>query len=31
MKGYFHKRGEKWAFTLDIGIDSNVRQKKTKK
>lgn len=32
MKGYFRKRGDKWSFTLDIGIDpiTGKRKQKTK-
>lgn len=28
MKGYFRKRGEKWSFTVDIGIDAQTGKRK---
>ncbi|WP_144558489.1 site-specific integrase [Shouchella miscanthi] len=32
MKGYFRKRGDKWSFTIDIGVDpaTGKRKQKTK-
>ncbi|MED0983007.1 tyrosine-type recombinase/integrase [Bacillus paramycoides] len=30
MKGYFHKRGDRWSFTIDIGIDPMTGKRKQK-
>lgn len=30
MKGYFHKRGDKWSFTIDVGIDPMTGKRKQK-
>ncbi|WP_134705131.1 tyrosine-type recombinase/integrase [Ammoniphilus sp. YIM 78166] len=30
MKGYFRKRGDKWSFTIDIGIDPKTGKRKQK-
>ena len=30
MKGYFHKRGSKWAFTIDVGKDPETGKRKQK-
>ena len=30
MKGYFRKRGDKWSFTVDIGIDPETGKRKQK-
>lgn len=30
MKGYFRKRGEKWSFTIDVGLDPTTGKRKQK-
>jgi hypothetical protein len=30
MKGYFRKRGNKWSYTIDIGVDPATGKRKQK-